>query len=259
MASSSATVQKDHLLYYEAFASTIKPYNTMKTNNQLRRGFTLVELLVVIVIIASLAGLTAPMVIRQRKKADQTEAVNNIRQIGFALIEFETEYSSFPDASTAVAVATNTGITANDVTSANGLFKQLFATGITKSEAMFYAKSAYTKKPDGVVTTAKLLEAGECGFGILLNGSTGYATSGNPGRVICATPFTKDAASYAFDKDYFDGKAVVLKLDNSVSSVNIILDTNKININGADLMSTDADTLFAGTTPTWVYPVKKPL
>ena len=64
----------------------------MKTNHKTRRGFTLVELLVVIVIIAALAGLTAPMVIRQRKKADQTEAVSNARQIGLALFEFENEY-----------------------------------------------------------------------------------------------------------------------------------------------------------------------
>ncbi len=230
----------------------------MKINKQLRRGFTLVELLVVIVIIASLAGLTAPMVIKQRKKADQTEAVNNARQIGFALIEFESEYGSFPDASTALTVATNTGITANDATSANGLFNQLFAAGLTKSEAMFYAKSAYTKKPDGIITTGKILEAGECGFGILTNGPTGYATSGNPGRVICATPFTKDAASYAFDGDLYDGKAVILKIDNSVSSVNIGVESKKININGVDLMSTDANTLFEGTVPTWKYPVKKP-
>ena len=62
------------------------------------------ELLVVIVIIAALAGLTAPMVIRQRKKADQTEAVSNARQIGFALFEFETAYGSFPDATTGPTV-----------------------------------------------------------------------------------------------------------------------------------------------------------
>lgn len=67
----------------------------MKTNVKTRRGFTLVELLVVIVIIASLAGLTAPMVIRQRKKADQTEATNNARQIGLALLEFENDYGSY--------------------------------------------------------------------------------------------------------------------------------------------------------------------
>lgn len=231
----------------------------MKTNNQLRRGFTLVELLVVIVIIASLAGLTAPMVIRQRKKADQTEAVSNAKQIGLALFEFETEYGSFPDANTAATVLTNTGKTSGDATTANGLFSQLFAAGMTKSESMFYAKSAYTKKPDGVITDGKILEAGECGFGILLNGATGYATSGNPGRVICATPFTSNAASYAFDGDFYDGKAVVLKIDNSVLSVTIGVESKKININGVDLMSTAKDSLFEGTTPTWVYPVKKPL
>ena len=125
----------------------------MKTNpRKTRRGFTLVELLVVIVIIAALAGLTAPMVIRQRKKADQTEAVNNARQIGLALFEFETEYGAFPDKDTATAVTAATGETAPDGTNSNDKFRQLIAAGIAQSEAMFFAKSAYTKKPDGVIS-----------------------------------------------------------------------------------------------------------
>src|SRR6478735_4403542 len=123
----------------------------MKTKyTSMRRGFTLVELLVVIVIIAALAGLTAPMVIRQRKKADQTEAVSNARQIGMALFEFETEYGSFPDAATATAVATATETPAVSGTTSNDRFRQLIRAGITENEAMFFAKTGFSKKPDGV-------------------------------------------------------------------------------------------------------------
>ena len=103
----------------------------MKMNPRMRRGFTLVELLVVIVIIAALAGLTAPMVIRQRKKADQTEAVSNARQIGLALFEFETAYGSFPDSTTAPTVTENTGTTLTfGGSTANDYFRQLIAAEI---------------------------------------------------------------------------------------------------------------------------------
>src|SRR6478609_2497214 len=105
----------------------------MKTKyTSMHRGFTLVELLVVIVIIAALAGLTAPMVIRQRKKADQTEAVSNARQIGLAMLDFENEYASYPDSSTATAVATATGSNLPlSGSTANDYFRQLIAGGFT--------------------------------------------------------------------------------------------------------------------------------
>lgn len=231
----------------------------MKTNHRTRRGFTLVELLVVIVIIAALAGLTAPMVIRQRKKADQTEAVNNARQIGLALFEFETEYSTFPDADTAQTVADATDTTASSGLTANDRFRQMIRAGIAQSETMFYAKTAFTKKPDNIFNTdTNALEAGEVGFGIITRADgKGLSAAGNPSRPIVAAPF-KEALDGTFDSDFYDGKAVVLKLDNSVTSLNIVKTSGKALMNGKDLLATGVDTVW-GTdiTPQFAYPQKK--
>ncbi len=231
----------------------------MKTNYKMRRGFTLVELLVVIVIIAALAGLTAPMVIRQRKKADQTEAVNNARQIGLALFEFETEYGSFPDDETGKVVATNTDTTAISGNDANSKFRQMIRAGIAQSETMFYAKSVYTKKPDNAFETDdKALAAGEVGFGIITNqDGTGLSAAGNPARPICATPFTS-SLSGDFDFDMYDGKAVVLKLDNSVTSLPIIKTSKAVKINGKLLTEDGSDSVWGADKPvTFAYPKAK--
>lgn len=52
--------------------------------------------LVLIPVIAAFAGLAAPLVIRQRQKADQMECMNHVRQIGIALEEYRTEHGTYP-------------------------------------------------------------------------------------------------------------------------------------------------------------------
>ena len=235
----------------------------MKQNPKIRRGFTLVELLVVIVIIAALAGLTAPMVIRQRKKADQTEAVNNAKQIGLAMFEFENSYGTFPDNTTATQVVANTGTTLTFAGGkSNDFFRQLIAAEISQSEAMFYAKTNYTKKPDNVYNTqTTALGAGEVGFGYIMNGTTAFSTAGNPSRAIVAAPLagtTTPATDGTFDLDMYDSKAIVLRIDNSVQSLNVLKTSKKAQLGSKTLLDTGADTVWGdGVTPTMIAPTPK--
>ena len=176
----------------------------------------------------------------QRKIDYQTADVSNSQQIGLALFEFENDYGTYPNSTTAAEIAakTHTAIPLGTTTS-NDFFRQLIAGDYTRSEKMFYAKIDGIHKPDDVIDGTEALKKGECAFTYL----TGAKSGDNPLRPVVVAPMIP--GTDRFDPNPFDGKAIILRLDGSPTRVPIDKDGHAI-IAGRNGMA-----LFDPKNPIW--------
>ena len=213
------------------------------TKTKLAKGFTLVELLVVIAIIAALAALSTPVVLKQQKKAAATEAVNNAKQHFILLFEFDQDNGQYP----LLAAVNPSGVAS---TTANGAFKEFFIGSQIDSEDIFFCKNGLTTKPDGDIGTPgdsflAAMEAGECGFHYVTESATkGHSTASASGVPLVFTPGDALAPTPAspFNITPFGGRGVVLFNDGAVKSLPITAVTDT-----TGTISIGGELIFAAT------------
>lgn len=104
------------------------PSSQEKQRRRLRGGFTLVELMVVVVIIAILIGLVLPAIIGVRQRAREAEVKNDIAKLEQAITAFKVEFGIEPPSQITLFAASadwNNPMLANSTRSMN-LIRQIW-------------------------------------------------------------------------------------------------------------------------------------
>jgi prepilin-type N-terminal cleavage/methylation domain-containing protein/prepilin-type processing-associated H-X9-DG protein len=114
-----------------------------------QRGFTLVELLVVLGIIVILVGILLPVVSRAREQSRRTACLSNLRQLGAAMIMYaNAQHGRLPNG--------NPPNTWNDYDGANRTMIE-FAEAWVKSSKVFHCPSDEDGEPSKIVTADQKL------------------------------------------------------------------------------------------------------
>ena len=204
----------------------------------------------ILILLGSIAAIFIWHDARMQKRGrghEQVRAHNNLRQIGLALFEFDTEYGQFPSPTTRPLVEKDFG-TAIDLsgTTSNAIFRQLFAVGFTQSEQIFYANIPGTIRPDGDIAPGEALKKGEVGFSYI----SGLSSKDDPLTPLVIAPLVPGTTK--FDPEPFKGEIVVLHIDNSVRTYPISVDGHVYD-KGINLLS-PKHPIWKGKAPDIRYP-----
>lgn len=192
-------------------------------------AFTLIELLIVITIIAVLAGIALPAYNGVKERGDQTKDLSNAKQIAFALRQFAVDHNgSYPSKGPAATYDDPAATTLAAGAFSNDAFWWLFPNGgepgYLQNEQIFAVTgSAYTRStPDNrldasnAATRAQTLKAGENSYAYV----SGLTDTSNSTFPLIADGFVPGGTTYTTNKSNPGGvwagkKAVVVFCDAS--------------------------------------------
>lgn len=180
----------------------------------------------------------------QRMRVRQRIAIMNLRQIGLALFEYETDFGAYPDVKPGAFVKSSNGSDAKpSAVTANDCFYQLIAAKKFQDGRPFTWDPPAKKDANGEKTPDRIEK---CDYSYL----SGMTAAGDPRRPLVVAPLVK--GKKIFDRKLLGGKAVLLTMDNSVQTVSIEED-GRVMIDGKDLFD-PAQAFWNGKVPEVRWP-----
>jgi prepilin-type N-terminal cleavage/methylation domain-containing protein len=151
-----------------------------------QRGFTLIELLVVIAIIAILAAILFPVFAKAREAARKTSCINNLKQVGIAVMAYVQDYDEmYPYDS--LAFSAGIGTPGNTFADTNRW--------VTRAQPYIKNQNVFQCPSSQQINTSNQPRTNLVGY--WANGAV-FASSGNGPVAMAALPAPADIAM-AFD------------------------------------------------------------
>src|SRR5271156_2899418 len=128
------------------YKTILEPRLLGETMNKKQKGFSLIELLIVVAIILIIAAIAIPNLLRSRMAANEASAVGSIRTINTAAISFNSSYGDgFPTSLAQIGTTVGTAVSCNN--------SEYLDSVLTLATAAASAKSGYffTMGPGTVV------------------------------------------------------------------------------------------------------------
>lgn len=181
-----------------------------------RSGFTLVEVLVVVAVIALLAALILPVLVSARARAREANCITNLRQVYVVWKSYVEDYSEYPTNLVPLVARTNSAVFYCPSDTWGGL--NVWATLRTGYPvSYFYAYSINDRKK------RELLERSDPNHGIVfcaLHANYDRAVVERTYRRLRAEPTLGAYSTFPYPP-VFEGKLLRLRIDGSVQSARI--------------------------------------
>jgi prepilin-type N-terminal cleavage/methylation domain-containing protein len=146
-----------------------------------QKGFSLIELLIVVAIILIIAAIAIPNLLRAKMSANQASAVASLRTINTAAVAYQTQWGTYPTNLTNMGPLTGTSPTSTNADLLDAVLGG--STNPTKSGYTFvYTAGANNGSYTIVATPVTIGTTGQNGYftnqsGVIRSDPTGAATS----------------------------------------------------------------------------------